>query len=329
MKILLDDSLAKPQTIQLFRKSFPDTYIGVLDGGDRECHLAKYFSDYVQDFRYNTSEEYVERLDEYLRNNQWDIFVPRRFLPDIPQQIGHTKIMIDNPSAVSVADNKCSTYVSLEQEPSFADLIPRYVDGASQAFSKNIISQLLKGGTDIMIKKKVDIGGESYRKLTDIKQHMVTDSYIQDIHDQINIMCGGRYDEYMIGEVLIDHMISVDVFSDCAGKIFTVKRLKIDDLRILYEEDDLNGICERLYSYFGFQYAVNMQFMRSKTDGRLKLLEVNPRISGGIHMSSKLIETNIPKVLVAKLMGLHDIEGADFTPKHKIVADIPQIQVLL
>lgn len=46
-------------------------------------------------------------------------------------------------------------------------------------------------------------------------------------------------------------------------------------------------------------------------------------------MSSKLIETNIPKVLVAKLLGLHDIEEADFTPKHKIVADIPQIQVLL
>lgn len=329
MRILLDDSLAKPQTIRLFKEAFPKTYIGVLDGGDRECRLAKYFADYVYDFKWDDSETYIMKLEEFLNNNDWDVFVPRRFLPDIPQEIGKTKIMIDNQSAVSAADNKCETYRLLEKTPEFQSLIPYYIDGAEQKIDINIVRKILNRNVDIMIKKKVDIGGDSYKKITDIERYQLTEAYTQMSYEQIKYICDGEDVSYMIGEVLTGNMISVDVFSDVFDNIYTVKRLKIDDLRILYEGEDLNGICEQLYTYFGFKYAVNMQFMRSSINGQLKLLEINPRISGGIHMASKLMEVNIPKVLLSKLIGIPDKEEIDFSFKHKIVADVPQITVLL
>lgn len=92
-------------------------------------------------------------------------------------------------------------------------------------------------------------------------------------------------------------MYTVDIFCDYAGRplcIIPRTRLKVRDSEALISkvqlEDNIISLSMRILSYLNFVGPLNMQFIKNKS-GKVYLLEINPRISGGLDLS---IAANAP-----------------------------------
>jgi predicted ATP-grasp superfamily ATP-dependent carboligase len=95
--------------------------------------------------------------------------------------------------------------------------------------------------------------------------------------------------------------ISVDCFAREEGNVI-IPRVKIGGRiqKIEYDKDVL-AAADRLIDIIKPKFPVNIQFRYFK--GKLKLLEINPRLSGNAHMSSMAANVNLPAAAAFRALG--------------------------
>ena len=63
--------------------------------------------------------------------------------------------------------------------------------------------------------------------------------------------------------------------------------------------------CDNIMNYLKVQMPMNIQFKIN--DGKLYLLEINPRMSGGLQLSCKATGIILPSIAINQLLG-HEIK---------------------
>ena len=263
--------------------------------------------------------EYISYCLDFCKSRQVDVFVPRRNMLSISQNIDKfndigVKVLLDDYETVSLLEDKVKTYDFFKSIDGIN--VPDYYKVASVEEFKEAYAKLSLGNEVVCAKFVRDEGGKSFRKI--IKES----KGLNKIKSYAGV--GISYDDYLavlegvedFGDIILmpyleGNEISVDCINTKKGLI-AIPREKGNsrDERIFYDEDILNmvGI---ITANIDIKYPFNVQFKYKGS--KLYLLEINTRMSGGLQMSCLAADINIPGIALNKLLG----EEVDWVQRKK------------
>ena len=256
-----------------------------------------------------SDDEYIEFCYKFCITHDIDIFVPRHNQSIISkyrksfEDIG-VKILADDYQIVSQLQNKASAYNLIEKKH-IGNIPDYYVIHNSEEFKKAYRSMSMKY-ENLCFKFTTDEGGCSFR-IIDNKppspfrrsvNHTSIDTVIKDIET-----VGSRCPEIIIMPVLSGDEVSVDCLKTQQGNIM-IPRFKSNTRAeyIKYDDDILNS-CKDFLNKIPLECPCNIQFRY--LDNVPYFLEVNTRMSGGIHMTCLASGINIPNIAVNKVLGIN------------------------
>ncbi len=123
-------------------------------------------------------------------------------------------------------------------------------------------------------------------------------------------LIAGHADDYLIQEYISDRVeYTVDCYISMRGKILCVSpRVRIEVVggevsrTCTVADDELLAASENVIDSLKLRGAVTLQFLRDKNSGRLMLMEINPRLGGGVVCSIQA-GADIPGMIVDEAMG--------------------------
>ena len=263
--------------------------------------------------------EYISYCLDFCKSRQVDVFVPRRNMLSISQNIDKfndigVKVLLDDYETVSLLEDKVKTYDFFKSIDNIN--VPDYYKVTSVKEFKEAYAKLSLGNEVVCAKFVRDEGGKSFRKiskeskgLNKIKSYAgVGISY----DDYLAVLEGVEdFDDIILMPYLEGNEISVDCLNTKKGLI-AIPREKGNsrDERVFYDEDILNmvGI---ITANIDIKYPFNVQFKYKGS--KLYLLEINTRMSGGLQMSCLAADINIPGIALNKLLG----EEVDWVQRKK------------
>ncbi|MGI2328127.1 ATP-grasp domain-containing protein [Planococcus sp. YIM B11945] len=261
-------------------------------------------------------EEYLEFCLDYCRQNQIDVFIPRKENVMISrqlkrfQEIGVKVLVCPDGDLMALLDNKVSMYRSLEEKmleghaivPLPAYRIVRTADEFKQAYA-----ELAAQGMELCLKPVVGEGANGFWVLDEIAD---TIQFLFNTASSRKISYASAYKllqqqrefpDLMILEYLDGFEYSIDCLADGEGNLYTAIPRKKGNGRIREIEynEELLEIARKIAQHYKIPYVFNIQVKYK--DGVPKLLEINPRMSGGLHISC-LSGVNVPYYAVKLLL---------------------------
>lgn len=127
-------------------------------------------------------------------------------------------------------------------------------------------------------------------------------------------------DKYLIQEYIVDAKeYTVDCYIGADGKILSVvPRLRLATAggevtkTVTVSDTDLITLSEKVLSSLKFRGAVTLQFLRD-SDGRTLLMEVNPRLGGGV-VASIAAGSRVPEMILKEALGIPVSRVTDWKP---------------
>jgi hypothetical protein len=258
-------------------------------------------------------DEYVEYCLDFCRKHQIDVFIPRLKMFHIAKNIQRfeeigTKVMVcrDIPLLESLME-KQKFYESVAQTKIME--IPDYIVVNTASEFLAAYEDLVARGHGVCIKPTNSEGGLGFRIINNERDAL------SDLFGSINpfvtkedvcriLSTSERFNDLMVMELLAGDEYSIDCLASASGELLAaVPRRKADGrLRIMDHVPELVEIAERVASTYHIPYNYNIQVKYN--EGVPKLLEINPRMSGGLH-STCLTGINFPYLAVKMLLGGH------------------------
>lgn len=253
---------------------------------------------------------YIDFCLEFCREHNIDVFMPRRHLTIVSEhkslfeEIG-TRVMVDDYGIVSILNDKVRAYEEFIRRG--IGLVPEYrlvtnVDDFRAAYDE--LSATYKA---VCFKFAKDEGGKSYRRIDDKAKGFETlfkkKTTRMTFDEALDCLAEReRFTPMMVMPYLPGEETSIDCLR-ISGRVIAIPRIKTESRveRICYS-DGLIKICSELIESFDIEQPCNIQF--KNLDGIPYLLEVNTRMSGGVHMSCAGSGVNIPSLAVNKLLGI-------------------------
>ncbi|MFZ0576337.1 MAG: ATP-grasp domain-containing protein [Psychrobacillus psychrotolerans] len=262
-------------------------------------------------------EDYIQFCLDYCIQNQIHIFVPRkenvlisRHLEKF-EDIGVSVLVCPDGDLMAMVDNKAAMYQSLqnqEKEGNFIVTIPSYqIVNNAQEF-KEAYEQLSKVNTKLCIKPVIGEGASGFRIIdndADTIPFIFNTASSQKISYETALrilQTQEHFPDLMVLEYLDGYEYSIDCLADADGTLLTAIPRKKGNGRIREIEynKDLIEIAEKMAIQYKIPYVFNIQVKYK--DGIPKLLEINPRMSGGLHISC-LADINFPYYAIKLLLG--------------------------
>lgn len=262
-------------------------------------------------------EEYLHFCLEYCLQNNIHVFVPRKENVLISQnikmfeEIGVKVLVCPIGDLMNMMDDKAAMYRSLEdleKEGQFIVPIPSYrivndAEGFKQAYE-----ELSKDNMKLCIKPIVGEGASGFRIIdndadtipfifnTASSQKISYDTAYKILQTQ------KHFPDLMVLEYLDGYEYSIDCLARADGTLLVALPRKKGNGRIREIEynEELIEIAEKMAQQYKIPFVFNIQVKYK--DGIPKLLEINPRMSGGLHISC-LSDINIPYYAVKLLLG--------------------------
>ena len=252
---------------------------------------------------------YVEFCLGFCREHGVDVFMPRRHLTAVSEhkslfeEIG-TKVMVDDYDVVCILNDKIRAYEEFTRRG--IGLVPEYrlvtnADDFRAAYEE--ISATYKA---VCFKFAKDEGGKSYRRIDNKAKGFETLFKKKTTRMTLDetLSCLAEREQFtpmMVMPYLPGEETSIDCLR-ISGQVVAIPRVKTESRveRICYSEN-LIEVCNELIGSFGIEQPCNIQF--KNLGGIPYLLEVNTRMSGGVHMSCAGSGVNIPSLAVNKLLG--------------------------
>lgn len=255
-------------------------------------------------------EEYIEYCLQFCQAQGIDVFVPRRYLVDIVKSsrrfrdIGVKLFANADADTVCMLDDKQSAYEYFRQRG--LDLIPPTRVAHNLEEFKAAVEELEGVSKRVCYKLVRDEGARTFRVIDDGIETLaglyekpsskVTRSMA------FNILKG--YD-FATPILVMPYLSGVEISVDCLktekGTII-IPRYKTNSRysEVIFGKEIMEQ-CERISDALPFEMPFNIQFKQDR--GQLYLLEVNPRMSGGLQLSCKATGINIPSIAVNQLLG--------------------------
>ncbi|MDO5559689.1 MAG: ATP-grasp domain-containing protein [Oscillospiraceae bacterium] len=275
-----------------------------------------------------SDDEYINFCLKFCEQHCIDVFVPRHNQLSVSRHKKdfeniNVKVMADDFSLISDLHDKVATYNFLSANS--IGLVPQYASAQSAEEFISAYKNLSGSYSRLCCKFAEDEGAISFRIIDDniasdcsvfrtsgrhMSSTMIADALAQTI----------KCPKIIIMPFLSGNEVSVDCLRTTSGTIM-IPRFKGNTRTeyIRYDQTILDTCCE-LYSKLPLEMPCNIQFRY--LDDKPYFLEINTRMSGGIHMTSMASGVNIPNIAINKLIGIE--KPWDLVKEDKKISQIEQ-----
>ncbi|WP_341281469.1 ATP-grasp domain-containing protein [Paenibacillus sp. FSL H8-0537] len=256
-------------------------------------------------------EAYVDFCIEFCLRHKIDVFVPRLNMLDIVKsikrfdEIGVKVVVCQDEELLGKLMVKDQFYESVSE--SGIMVIPDYHVVSTAEQFKAAYDDLASKGHRVCFKPTDGEGGQGFRiidnerdKLADLFGSVSRALSFEEVYRTLSTV--PQFGDLMVMELLDGFEYSIDCLAAPNGELLAaVPRRKAGGrLRLLDDVPELLEIAQRVSETYKIPYNYNIQ-MKYK-NGVPKLLEINPRMSGGLHVSC-LSGINFPYLAVKLALG--------------------------
>ena len=258
-----------------------------------------------------SAAEYVDYCLSFCRKHAVDIFAPRRFLVDVVRNAPRfedlgVKLLADTcASTIEMLDNKIDTYNY------FAKIYPECVPNVCIAHSLDEFTSsyesLISQASRVCYKLVVDEGARSFRVIDDrIEQaYALLEKPGAKITWEAAKKVLDKYD-FSNPMLLMPYLRGIEISADClatpSGNLI-IPRYKTNKRysEVKFEKDVMDE-CSWMMDTLSLKMPMNIQFKMD--EGKLYLLEINPRMSGGLQLSCQATGINLPSIAINQLINI-------------------------
>ncbi|QSF45445.1 ATP-grasp domain-containing protein [Paenibacillus tianjinensis] len=258
-----------------------------------------------------TGIEYVQFCIDFCRRNEIDIFIPRLHMMDIAlhasqfDAIGTKVLVCRDLDLLEMMLDKGKFYEKVK-ESGIMEIPEYHVVHTAEQF-KTAYEDLVAKGLRVCFKPTETEGGLGFRIINNsrsplqelfgyVTQHISFD-------EAYRVLSGAEtFPDLMVMELLEGYEYSIDCLADENGGLLAAvpRRKDTGRLRVMEHIPELELIAERVAETYRIPFNFNIQM---KYGGSIpKLLEINPRMSGGLHVSC-LSGINFPYLAVKSALG--------------------------
>jgi biotin carboxylase len=260
-----------------------------------------------------SGEEYIAFCLEFCDKHGIDIFIPRKENVLISKRLAEfealgVKVLVcPDAKLMETMDNKAETY-QLLSDGTANFLIPDYYVVNNIEDFKKAYEKLKEKGHTVCFKPVIGEGANGFRVIKD-QIESVNQLFTQGIGYRIPYAYAceilgqqEKFPDLMVLEFLEGREYSIDCVSSSEKLLAAIPRMKGDGrVRELVEQAELIKLAHDFHQEFKLPYVFNIQ-VKYNNDSVPKLLEINPRMSGGMHFSC-LSGINIPYLAIQILLG--------------------------
>ena len=257
-----------------------------------------------------SDEEYAQFCIEFCREHGVDVFVPRRGLVAIIKRAADfeavgTKLFADTRADIAEQlDDKMLTYEMMR------DICPEQIPPVFKVRSLEEFRaayEALKNDWDrVCYKLVIDEGARSFR-IIDPKIEGISGLYNKPgFKVTYSAACAvlSEYD-FSIPMLVMPYLSGKEYSCDClatdSGNLIIPRYKTGKRYSIVKFEPEITAACEKIMDRLQLKMPMNIQF---KCEGdKPYLLEINPRMSGGLQLSCKATGLNLPALAMAQLLG--------------------------
>lgn len=274
-------------------------------------HLSLQACDYREQEPVLHGTEYVDYAVDFCRRNAIDIFIPRLKMLEIAKEIHRfdaigTKVMVCRDIELLESMLEKDQFYETLQGTGVVPIPAYYVAETVEQF-KTAYEQLVQNGHRVCFKPTNSEGGLGFRIIDNNMDAManlyswvsLSVPYEQVIHTLSTVE---SFPKLMVMELLPEDEVSIDCLADSEGKLIVAIPRRKATGRIYELEDvpELLEIANKVAEKCKIPYVFNIQVKYNK--GIPKLLEINPRMSGGLFITC-LSGVNMPYLAVKTIMG--------------------------
>ncbi|MCM3569561.1 ATP-grasp domain-containing protein [Neobacillus mesonae] len=286
-----------------------------------------------------TGDKYVDFCLDFCKTHGIEIFVPRMENVLISKRvaefeaIGVKVLVCPDPVLMEMMDNKAVTYQELlKNEGGSIFPIPDYIVVNDVAGFKQAYAALKDKGHKVCFKPVIGEGANGFRVIKDEMDSIEQlfrhgTSFRIPFHYACDIL--GQQDTFpdlMVMEYLDGREYSIDCVSSKDQLYAAIPRMKGDGrVRELVDHRELIQLAHEFHRKYKIPYVFNIQVKYN--NGIPKLLEINPRMSGGMHISC-LSGINMP-YLAIKILLNEKIDAKQLKPKFGIRASHIEKEMIL
>jgi len=278
-------------------------------------------------------EDYIDYCISFCKKHKIDIFIPCYQMLNISQHIkefnnvGTLVLASDNSSLLQTINNKPKFYELCKQNGTME--LPQYFVVNTADEFMNAYRELLSKGLRVCVKPAISEGGFGFRIINDDCDDFK--DFFGELNNEISsnevyriLSLKESFEGLMVLEYLDGYEYSIDCLAYEGKLLAAVPRKKIDGrVRLLENVPELIDIARKMSETYKLPYISNVQVKYA--DGIPKLLEINPRMSGGLHISC-LSGINFPYLAIKLLQG----EKVDvLTPNDNIMVTQIEKEILL
>ena len=269
-------------------------------------------------------KEYIEFCIGYCKENKIDIFIPKFKLSEISrnrskfEEIGVKVLLAAEDSIIELVKNKSDFYEECRKH-SIVE-IPEYYRVESEEEFKRAYQEMKSKNKIVCYKPEVSEGGLDFRVIyEDKKDEKYGDNLISYERAKVKFADKKGSGKIMVMEYLDGPEYSIDCLANNGKILAAIPRKKEGWDRVLENREELINVAEKMAEIYNFSYVFNVQVKYS--NGIPKLLEVNPRMSGGLHVSC-MSGINFP-YLAVKVLNKEKVEIP--VPKFGIVQNTMKV----
>ena len=257
-----------------------------------------------------SKEDYVEYALAFCKEHNVDVFIPKRNQDAIANnksrfdELG-VKLFIDcNYELLKILDDKAKTYEYCKDI--IPEAIPEYYVCKSVDEFKEKYEILSNKYKKICYKLIIDEGARSFRVISNdiegARGLLEKPGYKVTLAAAISVLSTYDFSNPILMMPFLD---GVEVSADCLktnkGNIILPRYKTNKRYSEIKFNKELMDYCNKIIDKLGFEMPLNIQFKKDNETGIYYLLEINPRMSGGLQLSHVGSGINIPKIALGKL----------------------------
>ncbi|MEE1126229.1 MAG: ATP-grasp domain-containing protein [Acutalibacteraceae bacterium] len=296
--------------VNLIKAGNPDEFTMVGSSWNELAIYKRACDEWYEEPKNLDEAQYVEFCLEFCKNHSIDIFVPRTKLVAIVEnadrfkELGVTLFADTNAETVRMLSDKLDTYEYFK-EKGFECIPEIRVVNSVDEFAK-AYEELNATYSRVCYKLTVDEGAMSFRVIDDnvnsLSAVLERPGAKISLDNALRVL--EQYD-FSIPVLLMPYLDEVEVSVDClstANGNIMVPRFKAGSRysEVIFDKEVME-LCERMINTLQIKMPMNIQF--KKRDGKLYLLEINTRMSGGLQLSCEATGINIPSIAINQLLG--------------------------
>lgn len=251
---------------------------------------------------------YVEHCLDFCKEHKVDIFVPRHRMREIAEnssrfaEIGTLLLANTDKRDIELIYDKVKTYDYLKS-CGLAEVIPEYYSCRNIEEFENAVRDLQNKNYKVCFKMSVDEGGISYHVIEENPEISIRYGSSSHVSYEKALQIIKTY-KFSVPLLVMPYLSQPEISVDCLktdSGLLMIPRYKMGGRvsEVRFDEQIMN-ITRSISDKFVLEMPYNVQYRFY--NGRPFLLEINPRMSGGIQLSCMGSGINLPALALKKLL---------------------------